>query len=533
MAGRDTVSLWSGATGSVLLERESELTAIDAALGSARAGEGRLVYVEAHAGLGKSRLLAAAAQGAREAGMRVYVARGSELERGHSFGAAIQLFESPLARAPEPVREDLLKGAAGLARPLFQRHAAVGAPPDDQLFSLLHGLYWLSSNLAEERPLVIVADDAHWIDRPTLRFFLYLAQRLDELPVAVLTSARPAEPAAPQDLLRQLKSHPVAGVLHPRALSSAAVARLVEGRLPGADAPFVEACARVTEGNPYLLTDLLADLQRRRVAPTGAAADEVGRLAPESVLESALARLVRMPSGASALARAVAVLSEQATLQRATALARLDRDVAAATADALAAAELLRTDGPLSFVHPLVHSAIYAEIPQAQRAELYARAARLLDEDGAVDETVAAHLLAAAPACDRWVVERLRRAAARSLAQGAPESTVCYLTRALEEPAGELRPEVLVELGRAQSLAGKADAIACLEQALELIEDPRRAAEILLELGWTLQKGGDLTGAVRAFERRRGRALGPCARRSRDRAAAGTLARRARRRGSS
>jgi hypothetical protein len=66
-------------------------------------------------------------------------------------------------------------GAAGLARPLFEDHAAAAASPEDQLFSLLHGLYRLTSNLAERRPLAIVSDDAHWTDRFTLRVLLYAA----------------------------------------------------------------------------------------------------------------------------------------------------------------------------------------------------------------------------------------------------------------------------------------------------------------------------------------------------------------------
>ncbi len=502
MAGRDTAVRGAGLPDGVLLERELELAAIDAALGSARAGEGRLVYVEAHAGLGKSRLLAAAAELASDAGMDVLGAKGSELERGHSFGCAMQLLESRVAGAHGCERGGVLGGAAALARPLFEGGAGALASGEEQLFSLLHGLYWLTSNLAEERPLAIVADDAHWADRATLRFFLYLAQRLEELPVALLASARPAEPGAPQDLLRQLKSHPLATVVSPRALSPEAVGVLVESRFHGADPDFVAACARVTEGNAYLLSDLLADLEQRGVKPTAAAAGDVGRLAPESVLEGALVRLARMPGGAAVLARACAVLGEEATLQRATALAGLDQGLAAAAADALAAAELLRTGASLAFVHPLLHSAIYAEIPGAERALLHSRAARLLDESGAAHETVAAHLLATAPAGDAWAVDRLRRCAARSLSQGSADSAVSYLARALEEPpAAELRPELLVELGRAESLAATPGATGRLEQALELIGDPRRRAEILQELGWTLQKSGDIEGAVGAFDR--------------------------------
>jgi len=485
-----------------LLEREPELAAIDASLAAAREGEGRLLYVEGHAGIGKSALLAAAAERGAEAGMEVLAARASALERRHSFGVAVQLLEPPLAGADDEHREDLLAGAAGLARPLFEDHAAAAGSPEDQLFSLLHGLYWLTSNLAERRPLEIVADDAHWTDGSSLRFFLYLAQRLAELPVAVIMSARPAEPEAPQDLLRQLKSHAVTDVLRPAALSPRAVETLATSRMPGAEAEFVSACARVTDGNPYLLNELLSDLQDRGVEPTAAAGAQVGRLAPDSVLEAALVRLVRLPAGAAALARAVAVLSDDATLQRAAALAGLDREVAAAAADALAAADLLRPGEPLCFVHPLLHSTIYADVAAAERAAMHRRAARQLERAGAPDETVAAHLLMATASGDPWVVEQLREAASGSLARGAADSAIRYLTRALEEPppAG-VRGDVLLELGRAESLAGRASAVARLDQALALIDDPRRRAEILRELGWTLQKKGDMKQAVSAFER--------------------------------
>ena len=485
-----------------LLERERELEAIEVALAGARAGEGRLLYIEAHAGIGKSGLLAAAREQASTTGMDVLAGRGSVLERDHSFGVATQLLEPPLARATEAAREDLLGGAAALARPLFENHAIAAAAPEDQLFSLLHGLYWLTSNLAERRPLLIAADDGHWTDRSSLRFFLYLAQRLRDLPVALLTAARPAEPGASEDLLRQLKSHEATEVLGPRALTRHGVEGVVKARMPRPEAPFVDACAEVTDGNPYLLNELLADAEDRGTEPTAASAELLGQLAPDSVLQAALVRLTRLPSGASAVARAVAVLGEEAGATHAADLAGLDRDEAGAAADALVAAELLRPGEPLAFVHPLLHSAIYADTPASERARAHAAAARMLERDGAAWETVAAHLLGCNPSADAWTVEQLRGAAKRSLAQGAPESAVRYLTRALEEPPPpESRPDVLVELGQAESLAGKAGAIVRLEQALELIDDPRRRADILRDLGWTLQKTGDLRGAVEAFDR--------------------------------
>ena len=55
---------------------------------------------------------------------------------------------------------------------------------------MLHGLYWLLNNLADERPVALAVDDLHWSDAESLRFLNYLAPRLDGLPLAVLASTR-------------------------------------------------------------------------------------------------------------------------------------------------------------------------------------------------------------------------------------------------------------------------------------------------------------------------------------------------------
>ena len=170
MAGRETAlgDVGSGLAG--LLERESELAAIDTALESAREGEGRLLHIEGHAGLGKSKLLAAGAALARTCGDRVLRAAGNELEREFSFGLVLQLLEQELPDAGAE-RDALFEGAAALARPLLERGDT--ASPEDTDFPLLHGLYWLIFNLAERSPLLIAADDLHWADRSSLRFLHY------------------------------------------------------------------------------------------------------------------------------------------------------------------------------------------------------------------------------------------------------------------------------------------------------------------------------------------------------------------------
>ena len=103
-----------------LLERERELAELEELLAAARAGSGRLLLVEAAAGLGKTRLLREARRRADLARMRVLAARATELERDFPFGVVRQLFEPPLADADQVVRAGLFDGPAAAARPLLE-----------------------------------------------------------------------------------------------------------------------------------------------------------------------------------------------------------------------------------------------------------------------------------------------------------------------------------------------------------------------------------------------------------------------------
>ena len=128
---------------SELLERDPEVQIIEAALDAAAAGDGRLVLVEAPAGLGKSTLLAAARARAEDRGFEVLAARGRELEREFPFGVARQLFEARVRGSHAAERRRLLEGSAALSAELLGLEPQAGAPRPDEgsPYPLLHGLH--------------------------------------------------------------------------------------------------------------------------------------------------------------------------------------------------------------------------------------------------------------------------------------------------------------------------------------------------------------------------------------------------------
>jgi DNA-binding CsgD family transcriptional regulator len=482
-----------------LLEREAELRALDAALRDSAAGRGGIVLVEAATGLGKSRLLAEAAALAAGRGARVLSAGGGDLERDLPFGVALQLFEKPVSRFDDAERERFFSGSAVLAAPLVLE----GTPVPEGLSASLHGLYWLTANLAEERPLVLSIDDVHWCDPSTLRFLVYLAQRIQELPITALLAVAAGHPPDPDPLLDELRAHPATTIVSLEPLSEEAVARgLRESVLPDAEPLFARACHEVTRGNPLLLAELAVELAIREVVPEDGNAKVVRRLAPESLSAAVLVRLRRLGEGAPELARAIAVLGDGAELRHAAPLADLPVERAIQLADALMGAGVLRREPGLSFVHPVVRVAMDADRPEFERAEAHRRAAGMLMDEDASLERVAPHLLAGRPDNDPRAVEVLLEAGKRALAGGAPDSAIRLLRRALDEPPPpERRADVLVALGRAEGAAGDPSAIERLTGALELIGEPTGRAAAALDAGRLLLNHARWDDAARTLER--------------------------------
>ena len=498
-----------------LVEREPQLERLDELLGAVLEGRGAVVFILGEPGVGKTRLVAEAKRRASDLSTEVLRARGGELEQQLPFGVVRQLFESRVSSATAESRDQLFEGAAQLARPVFDLpEAGRTSPGEDPSYAVLHGLHWFTVNLAAQRPLALLIDDAHWADGASRRWLEYLARRIESQAILLVIAARVTEPRVRSDALDALDafagSSP-ASVVRPRPLTFAGSTRLLRSRWADADDAFSHACHEATGGNPFLLRELVEGIAREEIEPRERSIQRVQQLGLESVSQAVVTRLARLAPAAKSVARAVAVLSAGADLSSVARLTDLDEFEVAQAGDSLTAAGILGEERPLDFVHPLVRRAVYSAIPPSDRAQLHGQAARLLQNMGGSLEEIAAHLLNAEPGRASWGVAVLRKAAARAVERGAPDAAVAYLRRAMVEPPGASeRPAVLTALGSAELQAGQlvgpmwgwegeSPAVEHLREAVELTEDPRERAEAALLLGDALWARDRFREAVDTF----------------------------------
>jgi DNA-binding CsgD family transcriptional regulator len=468
-----------------LLERDRELLEIDHTLTAVLAGTGRVLLLEGPPGVGKTSLIEAACKLASAQGALVLRATAAALEEDLSWGVVRSALSGQLVDPRR--RQVLLSGAAAAAAPLFTSATSPEGP--DAIGAILHGLYWLISDLAAARQVAVVIDDAHWVDAPSARWLGHLAARVAELPVALVIAARPA--AASKAFWSTIAAARTTRLLSLQPLSRDATRTLVAGSITEAEPAVADACHEATAGNPFLLGELLrqvGSLPATRLNP-----EQIRGLRPDSIRRSVLLRLAQLDSRARELCFAIAVLGQAATSSLAAQLVSLGSEAAAVAVGELEGADVIRTRPQLAFVHPLVLDIVEREMPAPRRDALHRAATELLAAQGAPPETLAPHLLATEPGSRRAVPSTLRAAAAGALATGAPENAVAYLRRALAEPPPESElTGVLVELGQAEGMLGDPAGVDRLRQALARSRDPRERGLIAGALGGLLAVIGEL-----------------------------------------
>ena len=485
--------------GPPLLERESELDVVGEALDRLADGQGSMLLIEGPAGIGKTRLLAAATELGRPGTGLMLEARAGQLEREMPFVVPRQLLEPTIERADEGERARLLSGSAAMSLIAFglQESGRPNAAVDP--FGPIHGLYWLVANLCDAQPVLLVIDDAQWADTQSLRWLDYLARRAPDTAVLIVVGARTGEADEPAGL--EPLRHDASEVLRPSPLSGAAVEELIAAELGSAPSgEFLEACSTATGGNPFLLTEVLRTLRTRSVGPDTEAEAELASLGSETVARSVRSRLEPFGAEAVSLAQAIAVLGGAPQLRHTSRMAGITEDRARGLCDGLRGAEILAPGHPIDFVHPLVRTAVYGELSEEDRSDAHRRAAELISSTGTDAREVAPHLLACAPNGDQWVVAQLRDAAREAMGAGAPEAARRYLERALDEPARE-DVELTYELGRALGETSPIDAPELLLSVAERTDDPELQQQALEDAAWAYFDCGNLDRSVDCLAR--------------------------------
>jgi DNA-binding CsgD family transcriptional regulator len=391
----------------VLLGRAGERQALDRLLENVRGGQSTVLVVRGEAGIGKTALLHYCARQA--SGFRVARVAGVESEMELPFAALHQLCSPMLGRLdalPEPQRAALCV-ALGLS---------FGTAPDRFLVAL--AALSLLSEVAAERPLLCLVDDAQWLDAASRQVFGFVARRLLAESVAIVFAVR--DPAHERELvgLRDM----ALGGLHDED-ARALLATVIPGRL---DERVRDRLVAETRGNPLAILELPRGLNATQL-PGGLGLLEEHVLSGR-IEESFLRRLDALPEDARSLLLVAAAepIGDPLLIWRAA--ERLEIDVAAA-----AAAEtegLLAIGERVTFRHPLLRSAAYRSASQQERQVVHWALANVTDAQADADRR-AWHLAAAAAGPDEQVALELERSAGRAQARGGLAAASAFLQRAV------------------------------------------------------------------------------------------------------
>jgi DNA-binding CsgD family transcriptional regulator len=446
-----------------LVGREGELQAIAGLLDGVRE-RGAALIVRGDAGIGKSALLAAARSTATNNGMLVLSTVGVQSETDLPFAGLHQLLRPILDRLGglPPVQRDAVRAAFGMA-------PVAGAEP----FLIGLAALGLLSDAAGGRPLALLLEDAHWLDRPTADALAFVGRRVDSDPIVLLAATREGYESP---LLE-------AGLpeLHVDGLAEEPARQLLDAHFPTLAPTLRERLLGDAEGNPLALLEL--------PAAYGLGIREHVELPSYSLplterLEQAFAsRATDLPAATQALLLAAAV-SETSGLEELLSVAEAIEgrrptvdDLVAATSARLIEVDRLR----VRFSHPLVRSAIYQAATVGQRYAAHGALAEMLADD---PERRVWHRAAAAVGTDREVAVELEEAGGRALARGGiPTAAAAFERAAALTPDPAHRGRLLQRAADAACDLGRSDIVMrLLHEADSLDLDPHeRARWIWLE----------------------------------------------------
>jgi class 3 adenylate cyclase len=499
----------------VFVGREREMHDLVSALDDALVGRGHLVLLVGEPGIGKTRMAEQIATLARTRRTQVLWGRCYEGEGAPPFWPWLQALRSYVhERDADALRSELGTGAGAIAQLVTEVHDRLGPlepppqlEPEQARFRLFDAITTFLRGAAVARPIVLVLDDLHWADAPSLLLLQFLARELRDARILVVGTYRDVELGRRHPLaqaLGELARERLSSRVLLRGFSSNDVGRFIEAAASASPPPgLVAAVTEHTEGNPFFVSEVVRLLVAEgRLDGTQAGAWSVD--IPQGVREVVGRRLDHLSEECNEVLAVASVAGREFDIDLLAELIGRDIEALSSLLDEGVSARLVveapRPLGRYTFSHALIRQTLYEELSPARRALLHRRIADAIERThpGRVDARLAElahHTFQAAAAGDD--IERAVRyasaAAAQALDRFAFEEAVRLYDVALqamdlaEVPDAERRCDLLLALGDAQWKAGETararQTLALAANEARTVGSPPRLARAALGFG--------------------------------------------------
>jgi predicted ATPase len=506
--------------------REKELTTLKAAFEHALEGQPTLTLLVGEPGIGKTRLSQELALHARLRNARVVLGRCSEAEGAPPYLPFVDAMDPVLAAEPVDRVRDLVGDHAMTLRGLFPRSLArLGEAPREDVRIERHVLFQAFASLlrgvAGNHGLLLILEDLHWADKPSLLLLKHLMETLGTARVAILATYRDVDVGRQHPLasvLTELRRNPAVARVPLTGLGVDSVNALLTavGETGGWSPEFATRLCQRTAGNPLFVQEVL----RQLLANGGAAASvTAGELAiPEGVREVIGQRLARLGEPCNRMLARAAVIGATFSWEVLVAVAEESEDTLLDLLDEALASQLIREKklqgrATYEFSHALVRQTLYDDISTPRRARVHRQVGEAIERvhraslDGYVADL--AHHFYQSGTADK-TIEYAKRAGDRAVAQAGFEEAVEHYARALERVDAlavsedekiACRCDLYTRSARAWTRnAAFETARRDLERALPLAANDTQRAELLLDRAMLSQFLFDMPTVARTAE---------------------------------
>jgi class 3 adenylate cyclase/tetratricopeptide (TPR) repeat protein len=518
--------------------RESERTELRRITEQVKAGSGALVMIGGEPGVGKSRLAEELALRCGQEGFQTFFGASYEMAGAQPYIPIVEAFEQALAQAPGPKAfcEFLGDEAPEVARlvPKLRQLCPdipppLELPPEQERRYLFNSIWEVLARTAAARPTLLVLDDIHWADEPTMLLIQHLAERIAEVPVLMVGLYRDSELDVGRPLSRtfeELTRRRLARRILLGRLSQEGVARMVAG-MAGQEPPprLAEVLFAETEGNPFFTEEVF-----KHLAEEGRLFDTNGRFradlavedldVPEGVRMVVGARLRRLGENGARVLASAAVLGRVFSFELLQHLEEIPEDRLLDIVEEAERARLIFTvddsadEDRFIFAHELIRQTVLSDLSAPRRRRLHARAAEALERVYASAPephaaAIANHLLEAGPTAEpKRTFRALVMAGRFALESSAFEEALGHLVRAAERAEAATpaeRAELLALRGSAERSAGHlAESIATYHQAVDAyvsLGDEEAVGRVGLEAAFSLWWAGRWGESVEMADR--------------------------------